>query len=297
MARIHIAHIAFGRRDHPPPQLQTGRDIREPETYDGSPGRHGFVIDVAVHVPQQELGVEIPVADLADPSGAPGSERFHHRSQFHAGRCQDIANLGPVDHAVDDAGLGQLLQPFRQVRVCRAGGTIGLLSWTPEGFIGKMFGTMKPYAPPPPPGAQPPSLWGNEDHVRALLGDRVTDVEVRRQSVRVTRFEKPEMFRDYFKANYGPTIAVYKAIAEDPERLAALDRELADLARRHDRDDEATVMDWEYVLLTARKRGRTSGRIRSREGIVLLLSGDSAVPDIGCAKSCGVSGVVVGLNL
>ena len=27
---------------------------------------------------------------------------------------------------------------------------IGLLSWTPEGFIGQMFATMKPYAPPPP---------------------------------------------------------------------------------------------------------------------------------------------------
>ena len=48
------------------------------------------------------------------------------------------------------------------------GGTIGLLSWTPEGFIGQMFATMKPYAPPPPPGAQPPPLWGHVDHVREL---------------------------------------------------------------------------------------------------------------------------------
>jgi len=45
------------------------------------------------------------------------------------------------------------------VRVCRAGGTIGLLNWTPAGYIGQMFATMKPYAPPPPPGAQPPPLW------------------------------------------------------------------------------------------------------------------------------------------
>ena len=60
------------------------------------------------------------------------------------------------------------------VRVCRPGGTIGLLSWTLEGFIGQMFATMKPYAAPPPPGAQPPPLWGSEDHVCALLGDRVT---------------------------------------------------------------------------------------------------------------------------
>ena len=62
------------------------------------------------------------------------------------------------------------------VRVVRPGGRIGLVNWTPEGFIGQMFATMKPYAPAPPPGAQPPPLWGKEEHVRELLGDRVTDV-------------------------------------------------------------------------------------------------------------------------
>jgi hypothetical protein len=138
------------------------------------------------------------------------------------------------------------------VRVCRPGGTIGLVAWTPAGFIGQMFATMKPYAPPPPPGAQPPPLWGDEDHVRALLGDRVEDVTVRTQAVAVTHFDTPEAFRDYFKANYGPTIAVYRAIGEDPERVAALDRDLADLARRFDRGASSTVLDWEYLLLTAR---------------------------------------------
>ena len=69
-----------------------------------------------------------------------------------------------------------------------------------------MLATMKPYAPPPPPGAQPPPLWGNEDHVLTLLGERVTDVSVRRQTVTVDRFADPETFRDYFKSRYGPTI-------------------------------------------------------------------------------------------
>ena len=62
------------------------------------------------------------------------------------------------------------------VRVCRPGGTIGVISWTPEGFIGQMFATMKPFVPAPPPGVSPPPLWGSENHVTALLGDRVTDV-------------------------------------------------------------------------------------------------------------------------
>jgi len=156
--------------------------------------------------------------------------------------------------------LGVMFAPHHQpaadelVRVCRPGGTIGLLNWTPEGFIGQMFATMKPYAPPPPPGAQPPPRWGSEDHVRGLFGDRVTDVHVRRQTVRIDWFRTPEEFRDYFKARYGPTIAVYRSIADDPQRAAALDAELVELARRHDRGVVQTVMEWEYLLITARKR-------------------------------------------
>ncbi|MFJ4472977.1 class I SAM-dependent methyltransferase [Streptomyces sp. NPDC089424] len=157
--------------------------------------------------------------------------------------------------------VGVMFAPHHQaaadelVRVCRPGGTIGLLSWTPEGFLGQLLTALKPYAPPPPPGARPAPLWGDPDHVRALLGDRVTDVSAERRTVLVDRFETPEGFRDYFKERYGPVLAVYRAHAEDPERLAALDRDLAELARRHDRaaGSGPTVMEWEYLLLTAHR--------------------------------------------
>jgi ubiquinone/menaquinone biosynthesis C-methylase UbiE len=137
------------------------------------------------------------------------------------------------------------------VRVVRPGGRVGVLSWTPEGFVGQMFATMKPYAPPPPPGAQPPPLWGREEHVRALLGDRVEDVEAHRRTLRVDRFATAEEFRDFFKATYGPTIAVYRAIADEPARVAELDAALATLARTHDLGSGA--MDWEYLVVTARR--------------------------------------------
>lgn len=155
--------------------------------------------------------------------------------------------------------VGVMFAPHHQasadelVRVCRPGGTIGLLSWTPEGFIGRMFATMKPYAPPPPPGAQPPPLWGSEDHVRQLLGDRVTDVVARRGTVTADGFDTAEAFRDYFKAYYGPTIAVYRAISAHPERVAALDRELVALGQEADRGAGQFVMEWEYLVLTCRR--------------------------------------------
>jgi ubiquinone/menaquinone biosynthesis C-methylase UbiE len=155
--------------------------------------------------------------------------------------------------------VGVMFAPHHQqaagelVRVCRPGGRIGLISWTPEGFVGEMFRTMKPYAPPPPSGAQPPPLWGDEDHVRALLGDRVSDVVARRRTVTVGGHATPEAWRDFWKSVYGPTIAAYRNIAGDSERVAALDHDLAALAARYDHGTGGTVLDWEYLLLTARR--------------------------------------------
>src|SRR5690606_33548142 len=124
-----------------------------------------------------------------------------------------------------------------------------------RGFIGRMLATLKPYAPPPPPGAQPPPLWGDENHVRELLGDRISDVTAERRTVVVDRLASPEEFRDFFKTRYGPVMSVYASLAGDPDRTAALDRDLADLGRRHDRggEGEGTVLDWEYLLFTARR--------------------------------------------
>lgn len=155
--------------------------------------------------------------------------------------------------------LGIMFAPHHQaaadetLRVCRPGGRIGLLSWTPEGFVGELFRTLKAYAPPPPPGAQPPPLWGDEKHVRALLGERVTDVVAQRRMLTVDRFGTPQEWRDFFKDTYGPIIAVYRGLGTDAERIGALDDALAALAARHDRGTGSTVMDWEYLLLTAQR--------------------------------------------
>ena len=164
----------------------------------------------------------------------------------------------PYSEASFDAVLscvGVMFAPDHQrsadelVRVTRSGGRIGLASWTPQGFIGQMFGVMKPYAPAPPPGAQPPPLWGDESHVRELLGDRVGDLSAVRQELVVDRFATGAEFRDFFKATYGPTIAVYRSLAEQPDRAAELDAELEALGGGNVDDDG--VMRWEYLLVVA----------------------------------------------
>ena len=155
--------------------------------------------------------------------------------------------------------VGAMFAPHHQVtadelvRVCRPGGTIAMINWTPEGLIGNLFKTMKPYAPPPPPGASPAPLWGNEDHVRTLFGDRV-ELSVQRQTVRMDHCANPEEFREYWKRNYGPTIAAYKFNAEQPEQVAALDRDFLAFLTDTNRGGDQPGWDAEYLLVTATKR-------------------------------------------
>ena len=129
------------------------------------------------------------------------------------------------------SAIGVMFAPHHQdaadelVRVCAVGGTVGLLSWTPEGMIGSLFKTMAPFAPPPPAGAQPAPLWGSEAHVRTLFGDRVEWTAMEREPLVVTAFAQPRDFATFFKASYGPTIAV-RRFAETQGRAAELDAAL-----------------------------------------------------------------------
>ncbi len=224
------------------------------------------VLDVAagtgnVAIPAARTGADVVASDLTPELLAAGRELASREGVELAWEEGDAEDLPYADGAFDVvlSSVGVMFAPRHQqtadelVRVCRPGGTIGLISWTPEGFVGELFRTMKPYAPPPPPGAQPPPLWGDEDHVRGLLGDRVTDVVARRQTVTVDDFRTPEEWRDFWKTAYGPTIVAYRTIGDDPERVAALDRDLAALAARYDRGTDRTVLEWEYLLLTARR--------------------------------------------
>ncbi|WP_347354610.1 class I SAM-dependent methyltransferase [Intrasporangium sp.] len=223
------------------------------------------VLDVAagsgnVAVPAALAGAEVVASDLTPDLLAAGRRAAEAAGAQLAWQEADVEALPYADGRFDAvvSCVGIMFAPHHQraadevLRVTRPGGRIAFASWTPQGFIGQMFATMKPYAAPPPPGAQPPPLWGSEDHVRALLGDRVTDLTFERRDVVVDRFDTGAEFRDYFKDNYGPTIAAYRGLAGSRDRAAALDGELAALGDRG--LDADGTMRWEYLLVTARKR-------------------------------------------
>ena len=157
------------------------------------------------------------------------------------------------------SSVGAIFAPNHQVvadellRVCRPGGTIGMINFTPEGLISDFFGALAPYAPPAPPGAPPP-LWGSEEHVRELFGDRLDSLEMARREY-VERADSPRDYCELFKQTFGPVVGIYASLGDQPERLAALDRDFLDFATRSNRGAGGGPAEYhyEYLLVVARK--------------------------------------------
>jgi SAM-dependent methyltransferase len=227
------------------------------------------VLDVAAGsgnaaIPAAEAGATVTASDLTPELFGAGRAIAVQRGVDLEWIEADAEALPFADNSFDVvmSSVGAMFAPHHQatadelVRVVRPGGTIGMINWTPEGFIGNLFATMKPYAPPPPPGASPPPLWGDEGHVRKLFGDRVTDLSVRRQTVLMDHSANPVEFREYWKRNYGPTIAVYRFNEAQPDVLADLDRDFLAFLVAWNQATEAgrTAYPAEYLLVTATKR-------------------------------------------
>jgi ubiquinone/menaquinone biosynthesis C-methylase UbiE len=195
---------------------------------------------------------------------------------FEAGRLEAAAQGVELDWVEADAealpfpdgdfdvvtsSFGAIFAPNHQavademLRVCRAGGTIGILAFTPEGLISNFFGALAPYMPPPPPGAQPPPLWGSEEHVRKLFGDRIESLEMNRGEY-IERADTPQAYREFFKETFGPVVATYAALADQPDRFEALDRDFLEFATRSNRGavDGPAEYPYEYLSVVARKR-------------------------------------------
>lgn len=178
--------------------------------------------------------------------------------EFRVGDAQRL----PVDDHSFDAVLsvfGSMFAPDHQrtaseiVRATRPGGTVGLASWTPDGFIGEVFRVVSRHVPPPA-GVASPLLWGTPAHLDELFGDAVAETD----SVERTctfRFSSAEEFVAFFRRWYGPTLKAFEAL--EPAGQDQLAAELTDLARRWDRyggRENAVALPSTYLQTVLRLR-------------------------------------------
>ena len=168
----------------------------------------------------------------------------------------DAENLpfGDAEFDVVTSTFGAMFAPDQHraadelLRVCRSGGRIGLTTWVPEGFIGQMFMTIGQHAPPPP-GVDPPILWGKEERLRELFGDGISDLSLERH-VMVFRFRSFDHWLDFFRTYLGPMKMAFARVGPDGEQALADD--LRGLVERFDRGGgRAMLVDAEYAEVVA----------------------------------------------
>ena len=159
------------------------------------------------------------------------------------------------------SSIGVMFAPHHQaaadelVRVCRPGGRIALLSWTPDGMLGGLFKLMGRYAPPPPAGPQPPPLWGDPEHLHGLFGDRIEWRSMERQVLDITAFKHPLAYGEFFKARYGPTSAI-RANAEKQGRAEEFDAELDAFCDEWNRgSDDQAHFEMQYLVTVGTRAG------------------------------------------
>ena len=219
------------------------------------------VLDVATgtgnaSIPAAERGAEVTASDLTPELFEAGRRRAESAGVELDWVEADAEKLPFEDESFDVvmSCIGAMFAPRHEsvadelVRVCRRGGTIGLLSWTPEGMLGALFRTMGPFAAPPPPGAQPPPLWGSQEHLRSLMGERVEWRMLEREVLDITAFTHPREYGEHFKERYGPTITT-RANADKNGRADEFDAALDRFSEEWNRGtNEAARFEKEYLL-------------------------------------------------
>ena len=161
---------------------------------------------------------------------------------FPDGAFEKISSTCGIMFAPDHSAAAREL-----ARVTQTGGRIALANWTPTGGLAKMFKVMAPYQPAPPPSS--PFDWGDEGHVRELLGDAF-DLELE-ERVSTLRVPSGEAYWELFSTSYGPTKVLADSLGERREELH---RDWVDFFEENYRDGDEIAHTREYLLVLGTRR-------------------------------------------
>ena len=169
--------------------------------------------------------------------------------RFDEGDAEDLPYAdGAFDVVTSAFGVMFAPRPERAaaelIRVCRPGGRIALLNWTPRSFVGQLFLLVCRYAPLPP--VPPPVLWGVEATVRERLGEGIAALRLTPRVYPLAFPFGPGAVADLYIENLGAIQRAYAGL--DPDRQAALRRDLTTFFADNNRaGDGATRIDAECL--------------------------------------------------
>ena len=155
-----------------------------------------------------------------------------------------ISTFGAM-FAPDHAGAAAEL-----VRVCRPGGRVLMTTWINDGFVAEMFKLTGAFLPPPPPGVEPPPLWGVEAHAREMFTAAGVSPEFSRELV-VFRFDSVADAVSEYADHFGPFVMA-RSVLEPQGRWDEFVTAFRDLVTRFNpAEDGGAEIESEYYLITA----------------------------------------------
>ncbi len=232
------------------------------EALDLRPGQR--VLDVAagngnVSIAAARRWCQVTASDYVPALLARAGERARADRLELSLREADAEALPFPDGAFDAvvSSFGVMFTPSQEraaaelLRVCAPGGKIGLASWTPDGFVGRMFQVIGRHLPPAP-GLRSPALWGTRARVEELFGAQARSIEAAVRTF-TFRYRSPEHWLEVFRGFYGPMLKAFAAL--DSSGQAALAGDLLELIHQLNRSGDATmVVPGEYLEVVVARR-------------------------------------------
>jgi SAM-dependent methyltransferase len=172
----------------------------------------------------------------------------------------DVAQLPFADESFDHvlSTFGCIFAPrhheaaAEMVRVARPGGTVAICAWTPEGLNGRMLALMSGALPKPPPDVQPSILWGSEEHVNDLFGDKGVELDTERV-LAVWEAPSADAWVTTLEENLGPTILA-RSVLEPAGEWDALRARAVEMIAEYEVDGRMRA-EAEYLRIVATRAG------------------------------------------
>ena len=133
-------------------------------------------------------------------------------------------------------------------RVCRKGGRLCLATWKPDGGIARFLAVLGAHSRAPRPAASP-LLWGDQDHLQALLGRDFRLVFER--GVSSCYFEDVDAVWDCYLDGFGPLHVLYESLDDAGRHILKAD---VDAYHEHYKVDAGLHIRREYLIAIGHRR-------------------------------------------